>query len=95
MTPEATEHLPTREGYDRWAAHYDADANPLVALEGQHVGELLGDVRGLAVLDVGCGTGRHALRLAVAGAQVQAVDFSEEMLARARAKPGADAVTLV
>src|SRR5947209_8965264 len=95
MTPEATEHLPTREGYDRWAAHYDADANPLVALEGQYVGELLGDVRGRAVLDVGCGTGRHALRLAAAGAIVHALDFSEAMLQRARAKPGAEAVTFL
>ena len=26
--------LPTRDGYDRWAAVYDHDANPLQALEG-------------------------------------------------------------
>lgn len=85
--------LPTREGYDRWAAIYDEEENPLVALEGPLLERLLGEVRGLTVLDVGCGTGRHALRLAVGGARVQAVDFSEEMLARARTKPGAEAVT--
>lgn len=33
---------------------------------------------------VGCGTGRHALRLAARGAKVTGVDFSEGMLARAR-----------
>ena len=76
-------------GYDRWAAVYDHDANPLPALEETFVRRAVGDVRGLAVLDLGCGTGRHALWLASAGASVTAVDFSEGMMARARAKPGA------
>jgi malonyl-CoA O-methyltransferase len=55
----------------------------------------VGDVRGLAVLDVGCGTGRHALWLSAAGAAVTAVDFSEGMLTEARRKPGAGAVRFV
>jgi malonyl-CoA O-methyltransferase len=46
----------------------------------------------LAALDLGCGTGRHALWLAAGGATVTAVDFSEGMLAEARKKPGAEAV---
>ena len=86
------EHLSTREGYDRWAEVYDTDGNPLIALEEPEVDRLLGPVRDRAVLDVGCGTGRHAVRLAAAGARVTAVDFSAEMLRRARAKPGADAI---
>jgi len=86
MTEPTADHLPTREGYDRWAAYYDADPNPLVAIEEPLVEALLGDVRGLAVADVGCGTGRHALRLARAGAAVAGVDFSESMLAQARAR---------
>jgi len=46
--------------------------------------------------DIGCGTGRHAIRLAAAaGAKVTALDFSEGMLERARAKPGADAVKVI
>jgi malonyl-CoA O-methyltransferase len=81
-----------RSGYDRWAGIYDHEANPLVALEEPRVDEALGDVRGLEVLDLGCGTGRHALRLAAAGARVTAVDFSEGMLSAARRKPGAEAV---
>ncbi|PYM28879.1 MAG: class I SAM-dependent methyltransferase [Candidatus Rokuibacteriota bacterium] len=82
------EHLPTREGYDRWAAIYDDEDNPLVLLEDAHLAPLLGDVRGLDVVDLGCGTGRRTLRLAAAGARVTAVDFSEGMVAKARAKPG-------
>ena len=84
----AMDRLPTREGYDRWAACYDDEDNPLIALEEPKVAELLGPVSGLRILDLGCGTGRHALRLAAAGANVTAVDFSEGMLARARAGAG-------
>jgi ubiquinone/menaquinone biosynthesis C-methylase UbiE len=87
-----TEDVPTQEGYDRWSSLYDEDDNPLILLEERHLPALLGDVAGLGVLDVGCGTGRHALRLAAAGARVTAVDFSAGMLARARQKPGAEAV---
>src|SRR4051794_59015 len=81
-----------RAGYDRWAAVYDHDANPLQALEGPLVRAAVGDPRGLTALDLGCGTGRHALWLADAGANVAAVDFSDGMLAEARKKPGAERV---
>ncbi len=91
----AVDHLSTREGYDRWSEIYDDENNPLIALEEPEVDRLLGDVRGLEVLDVGCGTGRHALRFADAGAKVTAADFSAGMLAKAKAKPGADRVRWV
>ncbi len=38
------------------------------------------------VLDLGCGTGGHAVKLASRGYQVTGVDISEEMLARAEQK---------
>ena len=79
-------------GYDRWPAVYDTDQNPMQALEGLAVREMLGNVAGLKVLDLGCGTGRHALRLAENGAVVTALDFSKGMLSEARRKPGADLV---
>lgn len=81
-----------RAGYDRWAAVYDHDANPLQGLEGPAVRGAVGDPAGLAALDLGCGTGRHSLWLAEAGAAVAAVDFSEGMLAAARTKPHAEKV---
>jgi len=84
-----------RLGYDRWAAIYDREANPLLPLEEPVVHEALGDVRGLELLDLGCGTGRHALWLAAAGAIVTGLDFSDGMLREARAKPGAEAVRFV
>lgn len=84
-----------RGGYDRWAAVYDRDGNPLQALEGPAVRAAVGDPRGLTALDLGCGTGRHSLWLAAAGAAVTAVDFSDGMLAEARRKPGAEAIRFV
>ena len=87
--------LATRDGYDRWAHIYDDEDNPLIALEQPRVTELLGDTAGLTVADVGCGTGRHALRLAATGAKVIALDFSLGMLAKASAKAGADRVRFV
>jgi ubiquinone/menaquinone biosynthesis C-methylase UbiE len=84
-----------RSGYDRWAPVYDSDGNPLQALEEPRLRRTAGDVRGLDALDLGCGTGRHALWLARRGARVTAVDFSERMLERARRKRGASAVRFV
>ena len=41
------DHLASvRQGYDRWAAVYDRDGNPLPALEEPYVREAVGDVRG-------------------------------------------------
>ena len=80
--------LSTKDGYDLWAAIYDEDGNPLIALEEPRMDGLLGDVCGLKIADIGCGTGRHAIRLAKAGADVDALDFSDGMLKRAREKAG-------
>jgi malonyl-CoA O-methyltransferase len=95
--PDVLEHavIPTQAGYDRWAEFYDEEDNPLILLEESQLGPLFANVSGLAFLDLGCGTGRHALRLAAKGAKVTAVDFSRAMLDRARNKPGAEKVTFV
>lgn len=87
--------LPTREGYDAWASIYDHEDNPLIRLEAPEVARLLGDVAGLDVADIGCGTGRWTLRLAAAGARPTGLDFSDAMLAKAKAKPGAAAARFV
>jgi malonyl-CoA O-methyltransferase len=95
-TTEHNDQLATvRDAYNRWAVVYDHDANPLPALEEPYVQEAIGDVRGLAVLDLGCGTGRHAVRLAAAGADVTAIDFSEGMLEEARRKAHGDAIRFI
>lgn len=74
------EHVSAKEGYDRWAGVYDTDGNALVALDDDVVPRLLGEIRGKDVLELACGTGRHTIRLAEAGARLTAVDFSRGML---------------
>lgn len=80
--------LGTRDGYDRWAAHYDGYANPLIALEEPVVRSFMGDVAGLELLDLATGTGRHARWMVERGARVTGVDFSSGMLERARSSVG-------
>jgi 2-polyprenyl-3-methyl-5-hydroxy-6-metoxy-1,4-benzoquinol methylase len=77
MDSNTSEHqvVPTQDGYDLWSAIYDAADHPLMVLEEPQINRLLGDVRGLRIADLGCGTGRHTLTMARAGAQVTAVDF--------------------
>ena len=48
--------------------------------------EFAGDVKGLAVLDAGCGTGYLSNKLHEKGANVIAVDFSKEMIKIAKTK---------
>lgn len=85
MKPSQT-YLSVKALYQKWAECYDTSFNPLIEAEGKLMAGLVGEVAGKKVLDLGCGTGRHAILLAKAGASVIGVDFSEEMLALARAK---------
>jgi len=74
------------EGYDRWAATYEGEANPLIRLEERLTLALIGEVHGQRALDVGCGTGRYCALLAQRGAAVTGVDPSQGMLEQARLK---------
>ena len=46
--------------------------------------DILGDVRGKTILDVGCGSGIYAIYFAQRGAEVTGIDFSQGMLSLAR-----------
>ncbi len=76
--------------------------DPIVAVamrerifRGRLVAQVLADAppdRPLDVVELGCGTGTNAIRLAAAGARVTGVDADPEILERARRKAGAEAV---
>jgi cytosine/adenosine deaminase-related metal-dependent hydrolase/SAM-dependent methyltransferase len=90
-----TSCLPVSEGYRLWASTYDTEANPMLSLERRMLESLLPAMRGLDVIDLGCGTGRWLEMLQRAGVRsLMGVDLSPEMLGHARAKLG-DAVQLV
>ena len=50
--------------------------------------------RSLKIIDIGCGTGRHAIELTKRGYTVTGVDLSESQLARAREKAKEAGVTI-
>ncbi len=72
--------------YALWAASYPAQAdNPVMRAEQRAMlGLMPDDLRGCAVLDAGCGTGRYMLQALRRGAtRVSGVDLSPQMLKRA------------
>ena len=76
-----------QEVFDSWADVYDAQPNPLLSLEQRLLGAMLADVRGLDILDAGCGTGRWLERLAeLSPRSLLGVDTSSAMLKVAGSK---------
>ncbi len=71
--------------YDRWSHSYDGDRNLTRDLDALVLQRAALPLAGAAVLELGCGTGKNTRWLASHAASVHALDFSEGMLARARA----------
>src|ERR1044072_7686541 len=83
------------QAYNEWAETYDtnADATRDLAAQVLRQSELrLGD---RTVVEVGCGTGRNTASLAKRTSRIIALDFSDEMLARARANVPAPNVQFI
>ena len=83
---QTTHYVDAVEGYARWAETYDLVLNPLIAAEGPRAQTIFDEVPMRTAIDVGAGTGRHAIVLARRGVAVTAVDPSPEMMAVAREK---------
>jgi len=86
----------TDDGYfgERVAATYDEDGTGMfdasvVEPAVDFLEQLAGDGR---ALELGIGTGRIALPLSARGVRVVGIDLSEAMVARLRAKPGAERI---
>ncbi len=73
--------------FENYGEKYDSE--PFTAGttgECNFIEEEIGHKKSLKILDIGCGTGRHAIELAKRGYKVTGVDLSESMLKRAEAK---------
>jgi malonyl-CoA O-methyltransferase len=81
--------MQTRQAYAQWASTYDSDRNRTRDLDEIVTRKSLAGLRFKLILEIGCGTGKNTLLFAQIGEQVQALDFSEEMIAQARAKSSA------
>jgi len=87
MKREEDIHRDEAAFHDRWAESTDPDQllikesfEAITAQENRFILDLLGDVRGKRILDIGSGLGESALYFASLGAQVVATDISEKML---------------
>jgi malonyl-CoA O-methyltransferase len=76
------------EGHELWAACYDEFPNPLLHLEERCLSQVLPDLSGASIADLGCGTGRWLRHWVNQGPKrYVGVDFSPAMLRRAQANP--------
>lgn len=83
----------TRTAYDSWSETYDRDRNLTRDLDYAVTQAALANLRFNSVLEIGCGTGKNTVLLATIAANVQALDFSDGMLTKAKEKVLADNVT--
>jgi SAM-dependent methyltransferase len=86
---EQVEYWNGRAG-EKWAA-MQADLDVMLGPVADLLIERAGDVTGLGVLDIGCGTGVTSLALAARGAVVTGVDVSAPMLELAKERAGGKA----
>lgn len=85
----------TRQAYDIWASQYDTNQNKTRDLEGVALRAALAELSFNSVLEIGCGTGKNTTWLLQKAEQITAVDLSDEMLARAKAKITSHKVTFI
>src|SRR5260221_2066869 len=78
--------MDNKQGYDIWSAFYDTKPNPTIFMDELSFPPLWSSVTGQRVLEVGCGTGRHTVKLARQKNEVTAIDLSGGMLDVARSK---------
>jgi len=82
-----TEHSPWQQFHDLEAPNYDQLCfTQNTAREIEFMLDILNLSPGASILDVGCGTGRHAVELARKGFAVTGIDLSSGMVTQARDK---------
>lgn len=78
--------MDVKKAYSIWADQYDTNENRTRDLEGIALKATLQDLRFEHCLEIGCGTGKNTEFLLTRSKQVTAIDFSSEMLDKAKQK---------
>lgn len=87
--------MDVRNAYNIWAHQYDTNKNRTRDLEALSLKETVGGIHFDNCLEIGCGTGKNTAWLLTRARHVTAVDFSEEMLSKARQKVRAAHVAFI
>ena len=85
----------TKKAYDTWASQYDSNTNKTRDLEARALRIALESLSFDRCLEIGCGTGKNTAWLIKEAGHVTAVDFSDEMLAKAKEKIVSDKVGFI
>jgi ubiquinone/menaquinone biosynthesis C-methylase UbiE len=72
--------------YDNWSATYDADENLTRDLDQIVTRKTLMGLKCKSVVEIGCGTGKNTLFLSQIALKVCAIDFSAQMIEKAKEK---------
>ncbi len=75
-----------KEAYNSWAEQYDTNLNKTRDLEAICLRNTLSSISFKTCLEIGCGTGKNTAWLVTKATELTAVDFSAEMLAKAKEK---------
>jgi ubiquinone/menaquinone biosynthesis C-methylase UbiE len=75
-----------KEAYNSWAEQYDTNLNKTRDLEAVCLRNTLSSIAFKRCLEIGCGTGKNTEWLVTKATELTAVDFSAEMLAKAKEK---------
>ena len=78
--------MDTKSAYDLWSKQYDTNENKTRDLEAEALRKVLKDIEFNSCLEIGCGTGKNTVWLLEKVKHLTAVDFSEEMIAKAKEK---------
>ena len=87
--------METKEAYNLWANQYDTNENKTRDLEALSLRETLSQMYFNHALELGCGTGKNTEWLVERVNTLTAVDFSTEMLAKAKDKISSPKVNFV
>jgi ubiquinone/menaquinone biosynthesis C-methylase UbiE len=83
------------EAYNNWAHQYDTNINRTRDLEAFALREMLADKEFDHCLELGCGTGKNTQWLVEKAQRVTSIDFSDEMLKKAKARINSPKVDFV
>jgi len=84
--------MDVKQAYNIWSEQYDTNANKTRDLEAFALKDNLAQIHFNTCLETGCGTGKNTEWLITRVKELVAVDLSEAMLTKAKAKINSDKV---